>query len=63
MGKRLLGRKDVKKAIRIGGPLGDIIAVPIMRILGLPKINRLYSKVSQYYGFEFASHLLETMSK
>lgn len=62
MGKRLLGRKDVKKAIRIGGPLGDIIAVPIMRILGLPKINRLYSKVSQYYGFEFASHLLETMN-
>lgn len=58
MTTKLLGRNDVKKAIKVKGLFGDLLASVTMSLLRLNKINKKYSAISSHYGRDFTSHLL-----
>ncbi len=55
---RVVTTNDVKKAIKLKGILGDISASAVMCILGLNKLNKKYSRISQYEGQEFTSAIM-----
>jgi len=56
---KVITTQDVKKAIKLKGFLGDIVASTIMYILGFNKINKKYSKISNFNGREFTSEALK----
>ncbi|MFA6335698.1 MAG: GNAT family N-acyltransferase [Bacteroidales bacterium] len=56
---KVVTKQDIKKAIKLNGPFGDIVASLILCLLGFNKINKKYSKFSQYNGREFTSALLK----
>ena len=55
---RVVTSNDVKKAIKLKGVLGDISASAVMCILGFNKLNKKYSRISQYEGQEFTSAIM-----
>lgn len=55
---KVVTKQDIKKAIRLNGLLGDIVAPSVMCLLGLNKLNKKYSRFCQYNGREFTTALL-----
>jgi putative hemolysin len=62
MTSKLVTRSDLKKAFRIKGLPGDILASCFMCVVGLNKINKTYSRISSYYGRDFTSALLNELN-
>ncbi len=62
MGTKLINKSEVKNAIKVKGFAGDILASALMRILGLEKVNEIYSHIKPYEGIEFADKLIEHMN-
>ncbi|MFA7116222.1 MAG: lysophospholipid acyltransferase family protein [Bacteroidales bacterium] len=56
---KVINISDIKKATKIKGPIGTILASFIMRTLGFCKLNTHYSNFSEYKGREFTKGLLE----
>lgn len=56
---RLINIADFKKAIKIKGPVGTLIAAPLMYTMGLHKINSHYQDLKPYYNAEFTRRLIE----
>ncbi len=59
---KVINIPDIKSAINMNGFLGTVIASSAMRVLGLCKINSLYSEFAQYEGEEFTQALLKTFN-
>ena len=62
MSTKLINKSEVKNAIKVKGFAGDILASALMRILGLEKVNEIYSHIKPYWGIEFADKLIEHMN-
>lgn len=62
MGEKVVKNAQVKKALKIGGPAGTVIASLAMAVTGLNRINRIFSHISGYRGIEFADHLIEYLN-
>ncbi len=56
---KVVNKQDIKKAIKLNGLLGDIVAPLILLLLGFNRINKKYSRFSQYNGREFTTALLK----
>ncbi len=61
MSTKLINKSEVKNAIKVKGVAGNILASALMRILGLEKVNEIYSHIEPYHGIEFADKLIEYM--
>lgn len=62
MRTKLVNKSQVKNAIKVKGFAGNLLAGLIMRVLGLNRINGIYSHIHQYQGIEFADKLLEHLN-
>ncbi len=62
MGTKLINKSEVKNAIKVKGFAGNLLASALMRILGLEKVNEIYSHIEPYWGIEFADKLIEHMN-
>ncbi len=56
---KVVTKQDIKKATKLKGLLGDIVAQSVLCILGFNKINKKYSKIAQYNGREFTTACLK----
>lgn len=61
MSTKLIYRSDVKKAFKLKGIIGDIFAGALLSLLGLNRVNKIYSKVSHIYGREFTTAILKEL--
>lgn len=57
---KLVNIRDIRKAIKIKGPIGNLIAACAMRILGFSRINALYPQYSMYSGRDFTDAAMKT---
>ena len=62
MRTKLVNKSEVKNAIKVKGFAGNLLAGLIMRVLGLNRINGIYSHIHQYQGIDFADKLLEHLN-
>lgn len=62
MSTKIVNKSEVKNVIKVKGFAGNILAGLVMRILGINKINDIYSHIYQYQGIEFADKLIEHMN-
>jgi putative hemolysin len=62
MNTKLVTKADIKKAIKIRGLAGNIIATIAMPLIGINRVNKLYSKSSGCYGRDFSSSLLRELN-
>jgi putative hemolysin len=62
MGNKLVSVADIKKAFKLRGFFGDILAASIMTFTGLNRINKKYSRISGYQGREFTGALLKELN-
>ena len=58
MVNKLVSTAEVKKAFKLRGFLGDILASLIMAVIGLNRVNKRYSRVSHYTGRDFTGAIL-----
>lgn len=56
---KLISRADVKRGFKLRGIFGDIGASLIMALTGLNRVNKTYTRVSQYKGREFTAAILK----
>lgn len=59
---KLINIPDIKKAIKVKGPVGTLIAAPLMRTMGLNKINSQYEDLKPYYNAEFTDRLIKNLN-
>jgi len=59
MTTKLVSKNDVKRALKIRGPFGDIAALTVMSLLGFNKINKKYSNFASFAGREFTTEMLK----
>lgn len=62
MHTKIVNKSQVKNAIKVKGVAGNLLASVLMRVLGVNKINDIYSYIYQYQGMEFADKLLEHLN-
>ncbi len=62
MRTKIVNKSQVKNAIKVKGVAGDLLASVLMRIVGVHKINDIYSHICDYQGMEFADKLLEHLN-
>lgn len=62
MSTKLVNKSEVKNILKVKGFFGNLLAGAVMRILGLHKVNHIYSHVCGYEGIEFADKLLEHLN-
>ena len=62
MGDKVVNKSQVKKALKIKGPIGTATASIAMAITGLNRINRIFSHISAYRGIEFADNLIKYLN-
>lgn len=62
MRTKVINKSDVKNAIKVKGVAGNLLADLLMRILGINKVNEIYSHISDYEGLEFADKLIEYLN-
>lgn len=62
MRTKLVNKSEVKNVIKVKGFAGNVIAGLVMRVLGLNRINGIYSHICQYQGMDFADKLLEHLN-
>ena len=58
MTNKLVSIQDVKRALKLRGFVGNIVASMILGISGLRKVNKKYARISSYYGRDFAEAVL-----
>ncbi len=61
MSAKLITKNDLKKALNIKGIPGDLLACSVMSAVGLNKINKRYSQVSELSGREFTAAALKVL--
>ena len=54
MEAKLINNSQVKKALKVKGPLGSVVAGAAMAVAGVNKINDIYSHISEFEGIELA---------
>ena len=59
MHTKIVNKSQVKNVIKVKGVAGDMLASVLMRVLGVNKMNDIYSHIYQYQGVEFADKLIE----
>lgn len=62
MGTKVINNSQVKSALKVKGPFGTLIASVAMAISGLNKMNKIYSRISDCEGIEFAEKLIEYLN-
>lgn len=62
METKLINKSQVKKALKVNGLVGNIVAAATMRIAGLNIINDIYAHTHNYEGVEFAGKVLEYLN-
>ena len=62
MRTKLVNKSEVKNVIKVKGVAGNLLADLLMRILGINKVNEIYSHISDYQGLEFADKLIEHLN-
>lgn len=62
MRTKIVNKSQVKNAIKVKGFAGDVLASVLMRVVGVHKINGIYSHICDYQGMEFADKLLEHLN-
>lgn len=62
METKLINKSQVKKALKVKGLPGNIIASAAMSVAGLNKINTVYSHIQNYEGIDFADNLLKYLN-
>lgn len=60
--RQLVSKSDLKKALKLKGPLGSCAAGIVYGICGFRKANMLYDKAADYQGREFTERLLKVMN-
>lgn len=60
-GKFITGA-DIKKALKLKGILGDIVAAVFMCVTGLNRVNKLYARVEKHSGRDFTGALLKELN-
>lgn len=60
--EKLITSSDLKQALKLKGFFGTIASKLLMAICGLNEANRIYDKVKQYEGPEFAEQLLNYLN-
>lgn len=58
-GTKLINKSDIRKAAGLNGPLGSVIASCAMSLMGLNRINRMYSQFGEYRGREFTKEAMK----
>ena len=58
MNSKLISKSDIKRAIKVHGLAGNILASLLLCILGLNRINKKYARFSEFNGRDFTSALL-----
>jgi len=61
MTTKLVTVASIKKALKLKGITGDILASLFICITGLNRINKLYGKIKDYQGREFTAELLKEL--
>ncbi len=59
-GTKLINKSDIRKAAGLKGPFGSLIASCAMSLMGLNRINRLYSQFGAFHGREFTKEAMKT---
>lgn len=59
-GTKLINKSDIRKAAKLRGPIGNLIASCAMSLMGLNRINRLYPQFGEYQGRKFAEEAMKT---
>ena len=59
MNPKLISKAAVKRAIKVHGLPGNILAAFLLSILGLNRVNKKYDRFSQFHGREFTTALLK----
>lgn len=62
MASKLITRAVIKKALKIKGIPGDIVAWLFIYITGLNRINKLYARIEKYKGRDFTTALLKDLN-
>ncbi len=62
MTTKFITRADIKKALKLKGFPGDIVAAIFMCVTGLNRINKLYARVEKYNGRDFTGALLKDLN-
>lgn len=62
MSTKLVNNSQVKRALKVKGCMGTLIASAAMAITGFNRINRIYSHISEFYGIDFAHRLIEHLN-
>lgn len=60
--RQVVTKSDLKKALKLKGPLGSFAVSIVYGICGFRKVNKLYDKAADYQGREFAEQLLNAMN-
>src|SRR3989339_1162242 len=59
MVNKLVSTAEVKKAFKLRGFLGDILASLMMAIIGLNRVNKRYARLSHFTGRDFTGAVLK----
>lgn len=62
MASKFITRAHIKKAFKLRGIVGDIVAWAFICITGLNRINKLYSRIEKYQGRDFTTALLKELN-
>lgn len=62
MSTKLVNNSQVKRALKVKGRMGTLIASVAMALTGFNRINRIYSHISEFYGLAFAHKLIEHLN-
>jgi len=62
MTTKFITRAEIKKAFKLNGILGDVVAAVFICITGLNRINKLYARIEKYQGRDFTAALLKELN-
>jgi putative hemolysin len=59
MVNKLVSEAEVKKAFKLRGIFGDVVASTIMALIGLNRVNKRYARISHLTGRDFTAAILK----
>jgi len=59
MNSKLISKADIKRATKVHGLPGNVLASFLLCVLGLNRINKKYARFSEFHGRDFTSALLD----
>lgn len=59
MVNKLVSEAEVKKAFKLRGLFGDVVASAIMALIGLNRVNKRYARISHLTGRDFTAAILK----